>query len=252
MEKIEVFTYTSSGGRENNEDYCNYDVGSDHSCYVLTDGLGGHESGEIASERAGSFLLERLRETNEMSGEILSKILKDANQHILDGQKDYPEMRTTAAAVYIRDGQFWEAHVGDSRIYLFKNGCLYFQSRDHSLGQLSVEMGDISSEELRFHPDRSKLLKALGEEQRLKILDPPESIALEPNDAFLLCSDGFWEYVWETEMEIDLIKSSSPKEWVMFMLKRLLSRAPQDRDNATVIAGIIRETKMGGDFFAPN
>lgn len=64
-----------------------------------------------------------------------------------------------------------------------------------------------------------------------------EPVDIEPGDAFLLCTDGFWEYVYETEMEIDLIKSRSPKEWTEYMVKRLLLRPAAERDNFTVLAG---------------
>ena len=246
MDKIEVFAYTNPGGREDNEDYCNFNIQKGKAYFVLADGLGGHEDGEIASQRAGSYLMERLGE-EETTGENLSEILKDTNQWVIKGQQEYPQMRTTAAVAYIQGGYFRETHAGDSRIYLFKNGCLYFQSRDHSVVQLLAEMGEIEPEEIRFHPDRSKLLKALGDDKKLKIPENPEPILLEPNDAFLLCSDGFWEYVWETEMEIDLTKSRLPQEWASFMLKRLLNRVSGDYDNITVIAGMVRGTEMGGD-----
>ncbi|MFQ8666506.1 PP2C family protein-serine/threonine phosphatase [Anaerostipes caccae] len=240
MAEIDAFVYTSPGGRTVNEDYCSFELGSGRSSFVVADGLGGHEKGEIASELAGRFMMERLMCMDQITVESLKEALRETNQCVLDGQNQYPGMRTTMAAVIEEKGQLWECHTGDSRIYLFKNRCLYFQSRDHSVVQLSAEMGDISPEQIRFHPDRSKLLKVLGDSQELKIAPPPESFALEPGDAFLLCTDGFWEYVWETEMEADLVKSETPEEWIVFMVKRVLLKAPSDHDNFTAAAGMVR------------
>ena len=98
-------------------------------------------------------------------------------------------------------------------------------------------MGEITPEEIRFHVDRNKLLKVLGDTEELRIDQIREPVDIEPGDAFLLCTDGFWEYVYETEMEIDLIKSRSPKEWTEYMVKRLLLRPAAERDNFTVLAG---------------
>lgn len=93
--------------------------------------------------------------------------------------------------------------------------------------------------QIRFHDDRNKLLKVLGNEDDLKLKKLCEPIALERGDAFLLCSDGFWEYIYEVEMEIDLIKSSTPQEWMTFMVKRLLSRVTTNNDNFTAICVFI-------------
>ena len=127
--------------------------------------------------------------------------------------------------------------MGDTRCYYLKNGCIYEQSLDHSIPQVEVGLGEITPEEIRFHVDRNKLLKVLGDTEELRIDQIREPVDIEPGDAFLLCTDGFWEYVYETEMEIDLIKSRSPKEWTEYMVKRLLLRPAAERDNFTVLAG---------------
>ncbi|WP_290759200.1 PP2C family protein-serine/threonine phosphatase [Anaerostipes sp.] len=240
MTKIDAFVYTSPGGRPVNEDFCRFETGDGRSCFVVADGLGGHDKGEIASELAGNYMMEQIENMKEITGEALFTALTGANQSVIEGQQEYPGMRTTIAAAAVENGKLWECHVGDSRVYLFKNRCLYYQSRDHSVVQLSAEMGDISPAQIRHHPDRSKLLKVLGNEEELKIPRQPEPMGLEAGDAFLLCTDGFWDYVWETEMEADLVKSENPEEWIIFMVKRLLLKAPADHDNFTVAAGMVQ------------
>lgn len=130
MAEIDAFVYTSPGGRTVNEDYCSFELGSGRSSFVVADGLGGHEKGEIASELAGRFMMERLMCMDQITVESLKEALRETNQCVLDGQNQYPGMRTTMAAVIEEKGQLWECHTGDSRIYLFKNRCLYFQSRE--------------------------------------------------------------------------------------------------------------------------
>ena len=75
----------------------------------------------------------------------------------------------------------------------------------------------------------------LGDAEKIRIGRLDEPVEIEPGDAFLLCSDGFWEYVYETEMEIDLVKSRTAKEWMEYMVKRLLLRPAVERDNYTVL-----------------
>lgn len=237
---IDAFAYTSPGGRPVNEDFCSFEIGDSRSCFVVADGLGGHDKGEIASELAGNYMLEQMRTMEEITEDTLFTALTGANTSVMEGQRQFPGMRTTIAAAAVDNGKLWECHVGDSRVYLFKNGCLYYQSRDHSVVQLSAEMGDIRPEEIRLHPDRSKLLKVLGNEEELRLTRQAEPMDLEPGDAFLLCTDGFWDYVWETEMEADLVKSADAEEWIVFMVKRVLLKAPQDHDNFTVAAGMVR------------
>lgn len=237
---IDAFAYTSPGGRPVNEDFCSFEIGDSRSCFVVADGLGGHDKGEIASELAGNYMLEQMRTMEEITEDSLFTALTGANTSVMEGQRQFPGMRTTIAAAAVDNGKLWECHVGDSRVYLFKNGCLYYQSRDHSVVQLSAEMGDIRPEEIRLHPDRSKLLKVLGNEEELRLTRQAEPMDLEPGDAFLLCTDGFWDYVWETEMEADLVKSADAEEWIVFMVKRVLLKAPQDHDNFTVAAGMVR------------
>lgn len=240
MTEIDAFAYTSSGGRTVNEDFCSFETGGSRACFVVADGLGGHDKGEIASKLAGNYMMEQMRNMKEITGAALFTALAGANNTVIEGQHQYPGMRTTIAAAAVENGKLWECHVGDSRVYLFKNGCLYYQSRDHSVVQLSAEMGDIRPDQIRLHPDRSKLLKVLGNEEELRLPRQTKPMELEPGDAFLLCTDGFWDYVWETEMEADLVKSEDPEEWIIFMVKRVLLKAPSDHDNFTAAAGMVR------------
>lgn len=239
MKHITAWSYTDPGGRSVNEDYCDYQILPEEACFVLADGLGGHDKGEIASRLAGQYILDGFLSLSSITEEGLLSLLQGANEKVLEGQKNYPEMCTTVAAAFMNEDQFIWFHAGDSRMYYFKNGCLYCRSQDHSVPQLSVRMGELTPDQIRFHPDRNRLLKVLGEGKELGIGKLDDPIVPETGDAFLLCSDGFWEYVWETEMEADLLKSRTPDEWLSHMVKRILLKAPSEHDNFTGVAGFI-------------
>lgn len=94
---------------------------------------------------------------------------------------------------------------------LLPNGRVIAQTRDHSVCQAAVELGQLTPEQIRGSEDRVKLLKVLGNFDRLELKRQPEQISAMNGDAFLICTDGFWEHVHEREMECDLVKSDSPQ-----------------------------------------
>ncbi len=144
-------------------------------------------------------------------------------------------MKSTIVALTLRGSRAAWANVGDSRLYRFRDGKLEFQSRDHSVSQIAVMLGEITVDQIRFHEDRARVTRALGQEEDLKI-DTGSAVLEKGSYAFLLCSDGFWEYVLEAEMEADLQASADPQEWIARMRKRLEKRIPNDNDNNTAAA----------------
>ena len=238
-----IYSYTNKGARDYNEDSCGYWQEDERGAFVLADGLGGHGCGEIASSLAVDYILSNMKENFQTSDNALIELINGANMEIINNQTANPrqsEMKTTIAAAFISENTFKYFNVGDSRVYYFKNGNLYTQSKDHSVSQMAVDLGEITKDEIRFHDDRSKLLKVLGDTANLNIPKIEPEIKTQAGDAFLICSDGFWEYVYETEMELDLAKSDSPQNWCEYMCKRLLLRVSNRNDNFTVICGITK------------
>ncbi|MBQ6823268.1 MAG: serine/threonine-protein phosphatase [Clostridia bacterium] len=232
--------YTNMGGRVNNEDSYLCSDG----LWVLADGLGGHDSGEVASKTAvdaiGEFTKAAQGGVNEA---YLYDALQAANRAVLEGQKKEDRcasMRTTVVFAIADASGIHYANVGDSRFYYFKGGRLAIQSEDHTVSGLAAKLGDITPDQIRTDPDKNKLIKVLGEKEQLVLKLKGLGIRPEPGDAFLLCSDGFWEHVYEPEMELDLAKSTNPQEWILYMSKRILLRTKdQDNDNFTVIGVMI-------------
>lgn len=235
-----TYAYSGLGDRKNNEDYFLYRKG----IWVVADGLGGHDCGEEASKTASEAVVEFVEKNGiSLEEQALHQIIMRANESVIDGQKkdeSFESMRTTLVFAVSDGKQLRYANVGDSRFYYFKQGKLHKQSEDHSVSALSAKLGDIKYEDIRHDADRNKLLKVLGNAEELKVKIPEAVIPVESGDAFLLCSDGFWENVYENEMEIDLAKSDYAEQWLKFMLKRVMLRTQnQKNDNYTAIAVVI-------------
>lgn len=232
--KFQTHILSKRGGRELNEDHCGFISLEGGVCWVLADGLGGHGGGEIASHAAVASVLDSFAERQHCSPRALESYLESANQALKQRQSQDPrlaQMRTTTV-ILVSDfkSALW-AHVGDSRLYCLQRGRIAFQTRDQSVPQALCEAGKISPDEIRFHPDRNRLLRALGNGAEVRPRIQKEPVPLSAGDAFILCSDGFWEYLTETEMESDFARSRAPKEWLTRMEDRLGRRAPEDHDN---------------------
>jgi protein phosphatase len=177
--------------REHNED--TYYADADLGLWLVADGMGGHENGEVASALARDTLVDAIRR-----GETLAQSIQLADEEIIRHSNRRTQalpMGTTVAAIRMKpDDSFEVAWVGDSRVYLW-DGQLRQLSQDHSYVRELIEQGAISPEQARTHPHRNVVTQALGvtDPQNLRV----ETVAgrLEPGQQVLLCSDGLTEEV---------------------------------------------------------
>lgn len=228
--KIDFYLYTNKGGRAVNED----SVIAKDNCFVVSDGLGGHRNGESASNAAVNYIAENFG--SDISNAAISRLLTNADNAVRQYGKGG---KATVAAVFTDGSIVRIDNIGDSRVYYFRDGNIYFRTKDHSVCQAAVDMGEMTDDDVRNSADRSGLFKVLGDTEPLKLPKPYELIKPQDGDAFLICSDGFWEHIYDKEMETDLQKSDTPREWLEKMLKRLLLRSEDNSDNYTAICGII-------------
>lgn len=227
-------SYTDIGGRACNEDAVRIETHARGSlCLVVADGLGGHGGGDVASRTAVDVIC-REWDGGTTPPSLIAPI-KSAHRQIQSMQTGQLSMRTTVAML-ATDGRYTAmAHAGDSRIYHFHNGTLAFQTQDHSASQIAVLMEEITPDQIRFHEDRNRVLRCLGQEDSVN--PTARDYPMEPGShAFLLCSDGFWEYVLEPEMEEDLRSARDPQDWLQKMRARLGARVPANHDNHTAAA----------------
>jgi serine/threonine protein phosphatase PrpC len=227
------------GGKEDNQDFADYVIlkKKNAACWVVADGLGGHRGGETAAKTALQVILKSFRKNPECSVEAINQYLNAAQTEIARLQKENPrlsKMRTTVVMMVSDFKHVLWAHVGDSRLYRLQNGVIDFQTKDHSLPQAMASEGEITTDQIRTHKDRNVLLRTMGQSELFRPLVCREKQLLTEGNAFLLCTDGFWEHVLEAEMEMDYVKT--PYKWVRKMEKRLLGKEKRDLDNYTAMA----------------
>lgn len=191
--------------RPGNEDACGHYVeGPDAVLFAVADGVGGYEGGEIASRMAVDITLQAYRENPASWGasKRLHRAVQQANIEIHDKALTVPELRrmsTTLTAVVVEKGTLSAVHVGDCRLYLVRDGRASQISKDHTVVAERVRMGLMTAAKARTHPERSILLRSLGQELIVSI--DRIAMPLVQNDRLILCSDGLHNVLNESYLE---------------------------------------------------
>ncbi|MBF0516034.1 MAG: serine/threonine-protein phosphatase [Nitrospirae bacterium] len=237
---IEFMTelFSHKGGRPNNEDYCGFLTLEGFSCWAGADGAGGHNGGEVASKTAVETILEAFKLHPGLSPRHMRNYMESAQAEIIKTQQTTPDLSTMRTTIVLLISDYnkaiW-AHAGDSRLYMLRGGRIYFQTKDHSVPQALADAGQISVEDIRSHDDRNKILRCLGTEGTLRATFMDDKVSVKSGDAFLICTDGFWDNITETEMEIDYAKSDTPAAWLQHMRNRIVRRVDGEYDNYSAI-----------------
>ncbi|MDE5699624.1 MAG: protein phosphatase 2C domain-containing protein [Lachnospiraceae bacterium] len=243
--KLDIYTFTNNGGRKYNEDFADFCMDSARAFFVLADGLGGHYGGDIASHCIVKHLIAAWAADAGAASrtEWLERQIAEANDALLMLQKEREgRMKSTVVALCLDAGMASWAHVGDSRLYYLSSGGIERLTADHSVTYKKYRAGEISRDAMNFDEDRSSLLRAVGDEGHCE----PEcgclgcGRQLMPGDAFLLCSDGFWEYLYDEEILVDCLKSETAEEWGQLLMLRVMKRMKPDSDNLTFMAVVVR------------
>jgi len=254
--QLEVSVLSNPGGRERNEDACGFWTGGGGCFSVVSDGAGGHGGGDVASKLAVRIILTTFQDAPECSGAAIDAALKAAHQAIVTQQPTREElaaMRATATVLAIdtvRNTAVW-GHVGDTRLYCFRGGKIVAQTKDHSVVQKMVDAGYLAQAAVRQSLQRSKLFAALGHDEDFQATIEPAPFPLHPGDVFLLCTDGFWEYVDETTMVATLAQVGTAADWLREMVDDVVRRGGREQDNFSALAIFCSEGPPQGAGDAP-
>ena len=239
---LKYASITKAGGRTCNEDDLKISSVGDRHCFVVCDGLGGHDSGAVAARIAGNAFVNELFYAEDLSGYLLTAF-DSAQSQIRLRQKEaelHKHMKTTAVCLAMNETTAYVGHVGDSRFYGFKKDGTYMRTLDHSVPQLLVQSHTIIEADIRNHPNRNMLLKVIGDDCDEQLCEVSDPLSLNEFSAFLLCSDGFWELITEDEMLAALQVSDSPQEWLDKMTAIVESNGQcKEMDNYTAIAVVL-------------
>ncbi len=214
--------------RSRNEDYHRCDP--NHRIFIVADGLGGHPAGDVASRMAVKALAERLQLPTTRTGEPpLASLIEEAFQqtHQLvqeagNEQSSWRNMGTTLSLVLVEEGQAFVANVGDSRIYLLRDGQLSQLSEDHNMALSGVSGGS------------SFLTQALGLNQPIDVFQ--QQLPLQTGDRLLLCSDGLNNMLSDLEINLILSAEEPPETCCPQLVKRANEMGGQDNITVIVIA----------------
>jgi PPM family protein phosphatase len=228
------------GQRTNNEDRIYPQKGlqtSDDKLFIVCDGMGGHEKGEVASEIVTQTLGSELKNHKEYVDEWQIAIAFDKAQNkIQEYIKNNPEaqgMGTTLTMLYINKKDIIVAHCGDSRIYQVRNGKIIFKTQDHSLVNELLRSGIINEQEAETHPKKNVITRAIQGSATPVKADVSVIKDIQASDYFFLCSDGILESINDQKLENLLLNKNTSE--VIQELNRLCLQNSKDNYSCYLI-----------------
>jgi len=232
--------HSLAGGRATNQDRVVCSESDRAVLMVLADGLGGHEGGALAAEiltQTALHAFEAVRQPviTKPSAFLALTIMQAHKAIVARGQAQVPPIspRTTCVLCLVQNGYAYWAHVGDSRLYHFRNGQSLTRTLDHTVTEQMHIDGLLSEDEMKRHPEKARLLKAVGGPHTPSVSLGEETL-LQRNDTLLLCTDGLWEALSTDEL-YGFLKHPSLDEGVEEMLLAAEKRMKQRADNLSAI-----------------
>ena len=231
MIKILEQEYISEvGQRANNEDNCGF---IPKSTYVVCDGVGGLDKGEIASDLVCRSILRSFSEDKNSTIELALPLAESSMAAYLDENQQSLGMATTLTLAHVREDGIYVAWVGDSRVYQFRSGKVHYVTKDHSWVNDALDMGLITKEEAVNHPKSNIITRAVQGTSKPVKADSKLIQDLQPNDYFLLCSDGVLESWMNEELE-DLFANEESCAQILNQLRLKCEKLSKDNFTAVV------------------
>jgi PPM family protein phosphatase len=240
--RVEYADISLLGGREENQDRVTAAVAEHAALLVVVDGMGGHADGARAAQVTQQVIVEAFWHAPQPLFDPLGFLhltLGRAHEQVVKlGAKLALEQRprATCAVCLVQQQASWWAHVGDSRVYHVRRGVLLARSRDHSHVELLVREGLISAEQAHNHPMRNFVECCLGGDPILPDMSVTRRRPLAPNDVLLVCTDGLWGSLKDTEIASELGTSGPLREKLLKLAERAVKRAGNASDNTSAAA----------------
>lgn len=215
--------------------------------FMVADGMGGHAGGDVASSlatQAVTAVADERFESIAKAQQVLVDAIKNSAQELSDAVREHPDLQgmgTTVSAMIRHDDKVVVAHIGDSRIYLYRKNKLEQVTVDHTFVQKLVETGRITAEEAAVHPRRNVLMRVLGDFDTNPEIDTV-ILETEPGDRWLLCSDGLCGYVTEDTMASIMKSTPDAGAATNRLIEAALDRGAPD--NVTVVIAGVNETNV--------
>lgn len=236
---MNTFSITDTGRvRTNNQDsvFCEENaVGSFPNLFLVADGMGGHKAGDMASKLCVEQVVQQIQSTDKKTPVgVFEEAVETANRVIYEqasANSDLSGMGTTLVAATIDEGTAYIVNVGDSRLYLLRN-TLQQITVDHSLVEEMVQSGEIGKEEMRTHPNKNIITRALGTD--LEVHPDCFEIEVRQGDVLLLCSDGLSNMLEDEKIEEIVISHKDSMEEAGRSLVEQANEAG-GKDNITVV-----------------
>ena len=225
--------------RAGNED--NFFAGTNGSrgLFVVADGMGGHAAGEVASEMAVRILQRELLHADfppERTAEQIAESMRRANRAIYDrtlAEVDKQGMGTTASVLMLSEGRYLIGQIGDSRVYLLRDGTLRQLTKDHSYVQEQVDAGFLTAEQARYHPYSNVITRCVGASE---VVEPDVYEGeVRGGDLFLVASDGLTGMVDDRRLQQLLLSRAAPPRVVEALIAEANGRGGLDNITAIVV-----------------
>ncbi len=226
--------------RSGNEDSFFAEADAHRGVFIVADGMGGHAAGEVASEMAVQIVARALLPlesvTQADAENRTAQSLRDANRAIYDRmltENDKQGMGTTASVLVLSDGHYLIGQIGDSRVYMLRDGALIQITKDHSYVQEQVDAGLLTPEQARYHPYSNVITRCVGASETVE----PDiySDEVRPGDVFLVASDGLTGMVDDRRLQQILLARSGPGRIVDALIAEANGRGGLDNITAIVV-----------------
>jgi serine/threonine protein phosphatase PrpC len=241
--RVEYADISLLGGREENQDRVAAAVAEHAALLVVVDGMGGHANGAKAAEVTQQVILDAFWHTPQPLFDpmgFLHLTLGRAHDEVVKLGVNLPiehRPRATCAVCIVQQQATWWAHVGDSRLYHLRQGEIVFRTRDHSHVELLLREGLITAEQAQVHPMRNFVECCLGGDPIVPDMTLARRRPLEPNDVLMVCTDGMWAGLKDTEIAGELGAPCKPiRETLTELAERAVVRAGPTSDNTSAAA----------------